>query len=803
MSAIKLAPILDPGRNCWRVEHADRVAFLVDGAAYFAALAAAMERAQESILIVGWDVNSRMLLCPDAPEVEDAANAAEEAAADLGSMLDRLAAERPALRIHILVWDYAPIYFFERQLLPRFWLDWRRHARVRARLAADHPPGASHHQKIVVVDDAVAFVGGLDLTINRWDTREHRPHDEHRRLPRGDTYLPFHDAQIMVDGAAARALGELARTRWERATGEILPASRRAASDGPALPAFARLAGLPEVPASPELPALDDVEDVWPPGVAVDVEDVGVAIARTFPAPLPPLDASGPPEAAGPPDAGAGPPDAGAGPPGAGPPDAGAGPPGDVREVESLYLDAIAAARHTIYIENQYLTSRTICRALCERLSGDDPPEILILSPHQQSGRLEQLTMGALRARRLDELRAADRHGRLRVMCPVSGGVEINVHAKVMVVDDRLVRVGSSNLSERSMCLDTECDLAIEARSERVAAAIRRFRNGLLAEHLGVTERAVEDALAEHGGLLAATAALLGNARTLVDFELADSEKVEELLLEDSLLDPAEPLDMAVLAQAMPREASQQGIRRLPYVLAFVLVVLGLAALWAWSPLRHWIRPERLAALAAPLGDHTWGPVLAAAGVAMAATLLVPVTVLIVTTSLLFGPLIGPVVAMSGCLAGAAVGYGLGRVLWPDAIQRLAGKRLSRMSRKLSRRGVLTMVAIRVVPIAPFTVINLVAGSAGFRFRDFLIGTLIGLVPGMLGLTLATNRVAAAVRDPDPLSIATALAAVACIAAAIWGLRRWLLRRAQGLRRRRRESVRRRLTRAATAARSA
>jgi phosphatidylserine/phosphatidylglycerophosphate/cardiolipin synthase-like enzyme/uncharacterized membrane protein YdjX (TVP38/TMEM64 family) len=730
MSEIILDPILEPARNCWRLEHADRVAFLVDGAAYFAALAAAMERAQESILILGWDVNSRMLMRPDAPEVEEAVNAAEEAAADLGSMLDRLAAERPALHIHILVWDYAPIYLLERQLLPRFWLDWRRHGRVHAQVASDHPPGASHHQKIVVVDDAVAFVGGLDLTINRWDTREHRPHDEHRRLPRGDTYTPFHDVQIMVDGAAARTLAAIARARWQRATGETLP----------------------------EVTPRPDSVDIWPSEVPSDIEGVAVAIARTQPAPLPPL-GDETPEA-----------------------------PGDaidslceVREVEALYLDSIAAARREIYIENQYLTSRTICRALCERLSADDPPDILVVTPHQQSGRLEQLTMGALRARRFDELCTADCHGRLRMMSPVVEGVEVNVHSKVMIVDDRFVRVGSSNLSERSMCLDTECDLAIEARGdERVAAAIRRFRNGLLAEHLGVTERAVEQALAEHGRLLAAVDALAGGERTLVAFQPVDGEKVEELVLEGSLLDPAEPLDMAILAQAMPREASQQGIRRLPFVLVFVLVVLGLAALWAWSPLRGWIEPERLAAAAAPLGEHAWGPVVAAVGVAVAATLLIPVTMLIVAMSLLFGPLVGASVALAGCLMGAAAGYGLGRMLWPDAIKRLAGKRLSRMSRTLSKRGVLTMVAIRVVPIAPFTVINLVAGSAEFRFRDFLIGTMIGLLPGLFGLTLATDRVAAAVRNPDPLSIAVALAAVACIAAAIWGLRRWLQRRAQG-----------------------
>ncbi|HWN66912.1 MAG TPA: VTT domain-containing protein, partial [Haliangium sp.] len=342
-------------------------------------------------------------------------------------------------------------------------------------------------------------------------------------------------------------------------------------------------------------------------------------------------------------------------------------------------------------------------------------------------------------------------------------------------------RVGSSNLSERSMCLDSECDLAVESLGDdRVATAIRGLRNGLLAEHLGATVHAVEQALARHGRLIPAVESLAGGSRTLAIFEPLDSEKLDEPILEDSLIDPAEPLDMAVLAQAMPREASQYGIRRLPWVLAFVLIVLALAAVWAFTPLGDWVTPANLAATAMPLGHHALGPVIAALGVALGTTVLIPVTVLVVAANLIFGPLVGPITTMAGCLLSAALSYSLGRVLWSDAIKRLTGPRLSRLTRKLPRRGVLTMVAIRIVPIAPFTVINLMAGSAAFRFRDFLIGTVIGLLPGICGLTFATDRVAAAVRNPDPLSIALAVVAVALIAAAMWGLRTWLVRRARG-----------------------
>src|SRR5204863_3831508 len=120
-----------------------------------------------------------------------------------------------------------------------------------------HPFGASHHQKIVVIDDALAFAGGLDLTIRRWDTPAHHAHDPRRVDPTGRPYPPAHDIQMMVDGEAAAALGELARTRWHVATGRTPPAP---------LPATAR------------------GTDLWPEATAPDARDAPVGIARTMPA---------------------------------------------------------------------------------------------------------------------------------------------------------------------------------------------------------------------------------------------------------------------------------------------------------------------------------------------------------------------------------------------------------------------------------------------------------------------------------------------------------------------------------------
>ena len=104
--------------------------------------------------------------------------------------------------------------------MPLYALNWKTHSRVRFYMDDKHPVGASQHQKIVVVDDAVAFSGGLDLRKWRWDTPEHHIDDQRRVDPDGKPYPPFHDVQMVVDGAAAAALGQLARERWQRATGE-------------------------------------------------------------------------------------------------------------------------------------------------------------------------------------------------------------------------------------------------------------------------------------------------------------------------------------------------------------------------------------------------------------------------------------------------------------------------------------------------------------------------------------------------------------------------------------------------------
>jgi phospholipase D1/2 len=215
----------------------------------------------------------------------------------------------------------------------------------------------------------------------------------------------------------------------------------------------------------------------------------------------------------------------------------------EVSEIEALYLAAVAAARRNVYFESQYFASRAVAEAIARRLDEPDGPEFVIVNPESAEGWLEEEAMGSARARLLAMLRRRDRFGRLRVYTPVTEGEQpIYVHAKIMIMDDRLLRVGSSNLNNRSMGYDTECDLAIETDDDtHVAYVIRSFRARLLAEHLGTSPERVSATMAERGSLIAAIEALSGPGRSLRPFDPPPINDAEKALADHELLDPERP----------------------------------------------------------------------------------------------------------------------------------------------------------------------------------------------------------------------------------------------------------------------
>jgi phospholipase D1/2 len=462
--------ILQPGHTCWRVERANRFSLVVDAADYFHAAKQAMEKAQHTIMLIGWDFDTRIRFNPG--ETQD------ETPDTLGEFVLWLAENRPGLDIFILKWDLGVIKTLTRSTTPVRMVQWALHERIHFQLDGAHPAAAAHHQKVVVIDDALAFCGGIDMTADRWDTSEHRDDDPRRRRPfTRRRYGPWHDATAAVDGAAARALGDHARERWRLACGEDLTPPPQGA-------------------------------DPWPDTLPVEITAVDVAIARTAPA---------------------------------------YEDRAELREIEALYLAGIAAARRQVYFESQYFASRVIAEAIAARLEEPDGPEFVLINPETADGWLEEEAMGSARARLLAAVEKADRHGRFRILTPVTAErAPIYVHAKIMIVDDRLLRVGSSNLNNRSMGYDTECDVAIEAAEgdDALAREIAAIRCRLLGEHLGHAPEAVAEAVARTGSLIAAIESLMGAGRSLVPFVAPQVNGAETYLAEHELLDPERPTSL-------------------------------------------------------------------------------------------------------------------------------------------------------------------------------------------------------------------------------------------------------------------
>lgn len=672
--------ILQPGRNCWRREHADRLAFLVDGASYFAAFKRALLAAREQVLIIGWDIDSRIRLerrnpMPDVPD-------------ELLALIRYVAKARPELRIHVLIWDFTLLYASDREPLPSFKLNWQTPSNVVAQYDDVLPIGGAQHQKVVVVDDRLAFVGGLDLTEGRWDTVEHAEDDPDRVDGNGEPYGPYHDVMAIFDGAAAAAVGELARERWRIVTGEEL-----------------------------DPPPDESNDDPWPDTVEPEMRNLSIAIARN----RPPID-----EIEG------------------------------QHEIEPLFLDSIAAARDLIFIENQYFTARTVTEALCGRLREPEGPEVVIVLPAGYLGWLEDQIMGAGLAHAVQQMKEADGHDRLRVLSPRLGhknAMHYIVHAKVMIIDDRLVHVGSANLNNRSMSIDGECDIAVDAEGdESLARAIAALRCRLISEHCGMPPDAVACRTEERGSLIAALESFGTEGRCLKPLSPRVPDEPPEAL--NSFADPENPADFSEFTKRLTRiELGNPGLRetfrRAGPLLGAVVLVAAVAAGWRYTPMADWVEPGLVAEWLRSVRGSVFAPALAIGIYVLAGFVAFPVTVLIAATAIAFGPWLGLAYAFAGAMVSAVIMFAIGALVGRRTLRKLAGRHLRTLDRYLSRSGTLTVMTVRMIPIAPFTLVNLAAGAARVRITDFLAGSILGLAPGIAIMTAMGDQLVALLRNPS------------------------------------------------------
>jgi phosphatidylserine/phosphatidylglycerophosphate/cardiolipin synthase-like enzyme/uncharacterized membrane protein YdjX (TVP38/TMEM64 family) len=697
------AAILTPGRTCWRLDRADRFRCIQDGADYFRFVRDAILNARHTIFILGWDISGRVNLLPGHEHAGEPVR--------LDELLAFVAKRNPRLRCYVLIWDYGSLYTLERDPLSRYRLGWRTPRRVRFGYDDHHPFGASHHQKVVVVDDRLAFSGSLDLTGHRWDTSEHRVDEPARVTPTGKAYTPYHEVQAMLEGPAAASLGELARERW-------------------------RILGAKKLPAVQPVSA-----SLWPRDVEPDLVDVDVAISRTVPG-----SADTPP----------------------------------VRECETLFFDSIEAAKKTLFIENQYFTSERLGAALVARLKEPDGPEVVVISPRECHGWLEQTTMGAFRETVFRKLRAADTHGRLRLVYPMASrarDVATFIHSKVMVVDDDLIRIGSANFSNRSLGMDTECDISVEARdAQRLQLGIRAMRDRLIGEHLGVDADTIGREYDRLGSLRAVIDAHANGDRALLAIEPVDDIEEPTEAVRDAA-DPGEPAGFGPeIDRLLPSLEAHEGRSHLRLWIVPAIVVLA-AAIVGWSS-SHPGAPGFLDDSRAYLASAgtSWPATSIAAGLfVICAWLFVPVEFLVLASAVAFGPTRGAAVSAIGSIGAAVTGYVAGRTLGPSVVMRWLGSRTYRMGRQLVAPGPTAVAALRLATIATAMSVHLLCGAGKVRFRDYLAGSLVGLVLPVLALSVLGGLLRSTLLQPTIWNGLRTIGFAALLAAATFAIRTSLL----------------------------
>lgn len=373
-----------------QVRSGNRIDVLVDGKEALAGIQEAIEGAESHVHIANWHASPdfRLTRSPGAL-----------------TLRELLAAIAKRVDVRLLLWAGPPLPLFEpsRKLVRSVLDEFTRDSTVRCVLDARERTMHCHHEKIVIVDDSTAFVGGLDFTALQGDRHDSVDHP-------ADRPIGWHDLVMRVRGPVVADVAEHFRQRWTEVAGEDLPAPRVSAPAGNSTAQLLRT-----VP--------DKTYDFAPDG------DFTI------------LDA---------------------------------------------YLRALRSARRFVYLENQFLWSPEIADALIDKLC--DPPDdrfrIVLLLPRKPSNGADT-TRGQL-GRLLD----ADDGNRRLLATTISAhdrerSAPVYVHAKLAIVDDAWMTIGSANLNEHSLFNDTEVNIATDD-----AELIRTTRLRLWAEHL---QRSADD----------------------------------------------------------------------------------------------------------------------------------------------------------------------------------------------------------------------------------------------------------------------------------------------------------------------
>ncbi len=419
-------PLLIPGETCATVVDHTRGGVLVDGRDFYRAFYEAACKAEHSILMAGWQFSSSVKLVRGA----DADSC--DLPTELIELLAELCKRRPDLDVYMLPWDSSPVFTFEREPLQRLKFHLKGHKRIHWKMDNCHPPGASHHQKLIVIDRAIAFVGGMDICDSRWDDRAHAA-ELKERCSGNRSYTPYHDVQAYVTGDAVDVLRKWFCERWQLASGEhlALPDCPRTTIEiQPTFEVFAPRIALARTWPKMTEPAHNEIRELY----HLHARAIGGAKRLIY--------------------------------------------------IENQYFSSDEIARS---LETRMRADRDnkldIVMVLPQKSAGFK--ERISIGVYQ-ARLLEQLTKTAAETgHRLGVYYQVARGGG-------DEDIPVFIHAKVLAVDDRFLLISSANTSNRSMGYDTELGIAWEAPEP--TPSLHDARMDLLAEHIGV-ERAEAETL--------------------------------------------------------------------------------------------------------------------------------------------------------------------------------------------------------------------------------------------------------------------------------------------------------------------
>jgi phosphatidylserine/phosphatidylglycerophosphate/cardiolipin synthase-like enzyme len=500
--------ILKPGKTCWNIFDVITSGVIIDGHDYYKAFYQAALRARHYIFLAGWQFDSSVKLLREQDKEPPPFGVT------LITFLNELSERNKDLEIYLLAWDFSVIYTLDREWFQEWVFNWSTNERIHFRFDSSHAIGASHHQKFVVIDGLIAFAGGLDICSNRWDNRHHHLNNPDRIDPKGKPYEPYHDMVTFLKGSAAVQLSQLFRDRWQNSGGGAL-----------------------------ELQSVTNREDQFIPEDMLVMENNKVALSRTQARTIVPAQEP-------------------------------------IHEIRNLYHDAILSAEKFIYFENQYFSSQAVFNALTLRMKNTKRPklQIVMLLPKKPHAFIEELSIGITQTKMLQTLKRTAQHEghSLGIYYTLAKGGEENdiatyIHSKLIIVDDKFLSVGSANITNRSMGLDTELNVSWEAGDEgdqRLLHSINNIVISLLIEHTGVDEKIFREEFFVRNNLVASLNTLIDKQTCRLRKHTMESifgkpEQLKNLKLDSLSLDPEQPIieeDFYEILSKDPSGTFAQGI---------------------------------------------------------------------------------------------------------------------------------------------------------------------------------------------------------------------------------------------------